>query len=301
VLAAVKWIAREARGSVFLASVAADVPFVPPDLVQRLAATLATHPSAGVAVARSRGRRHHVIGLWRRETESEIAAALARGERKVEAMVDRLGAVAVPFADIEIGGRNVDPFFNINTPEDLAFAAEVLARGPVTVGIAGWKNSGKTTLVTKLITTLTARGYRVATVKHSHHDLAPDEEGTDSARHRAAGAVEVAVVSPRQWRIGRTIHDEPEPALADVLARLGAADVVLVEGYKHASIPKIEMRRRGQGAGPPLAETDKRVFAIAADHAVENTPVPVFDHDDVEGLADALLASAGLRARNDSP
>jgi molybdopterin-guanine dinucleotide biosynthesis protein A len=70
-----------------------------------------------------------VIGLWRIDVASEIAAALARGERKVEAMVDRLGAVAVPFDDVKIGGEMVDPFFNVNTPEDLAFAEAVLERG----------------------------------------------------------------------------------------------------------------------------------------------------------------------------
>jgi len=172
---------------------------------------------------------------------------------------------------------------------------------PFVIGIAGWKNSGKTTLVAKLIGVLTARGYRVSTIKHSHHDLALDDAGTDSARHRAAGAQEVAVVSPTRWVLGDAVHDEPEPPLADVLARLAPADIVLVEGYKGERIAKIEVRRRGQGDGPPLAETDARVLAIASDHAVGDATVPVLDLDDVDGIAGALLAAAGLSLRKDKP
>lgn len=126
VLAALHWVARERPAARAVVSVSADAPFVPVDLVGRLVDSIG---DARVAVAQSRGRRHHVIGLWRIEVAGEIADALARGERKVESMVDRLGAVAVPFDDAAIGGEAVDPFFNINTPEDLAFAEAVLTRG----------------------------------------------------------------------------------------------------------------------------------------------------------------------------
>jgi molybdopterin-guanine dinucleotide biosynthesis protein A len=124
VMAALHWVARELSAARAVVSVSADAPFVPEDLVRRLAKGIG---DAQAAVAQSRGRRHHVIGLWRMDVADEIAAALARGEHKVEAMVDRLGAVAVPFDDAVIGGDAVDPFFNINTPEDLAFAEAVLA------------------------------------------------------------------------------------------------------------------------------------------------------------------------------
>lgn len=126
VLAALHWFARERPGTRAIVSVSADAPFVPADLVHRLGSALSAETSARVAVAQSRGRRHHVIGLWRMNAAAEIEAALARGDRRVESMVDRLGALAVPFPDLEIGGQSVDPFFNINTPEDLAFAEEIL-------------------------------------------------------------------------------------------------------------------------------------------------------------------------------
>lgn len=128
VLAALSWLARERPQTRALASVPADAPFLPDDLVARLDEALRADGRAQVAVAQSRGQRHHVVGLWRMEAAGYVAAALARGERKAETVVDRLGAVAVPFADVDIGGEAVDPFFNINTQEDLAFAEEVLSR-----------------------------------------------------------------------------------------------------------------------------------------------------------------------------
>jgi molybdenum cofactor guanylyltransferase/molybdopterin-guanine dinucleotide biosynthesis protein MobB len=310
VLTALHWFRRERPQTRAVVSVSADAPFIPGDLVARLADALAAHDAARVAVAQSRGRRHHVIGLWRPDAAGEIAAALARGERKAETMVDRLGAVAVPFADLDIGGQAVDPFFNVNTPEDLAFAEGLLARAdsprpcgegkvPFVVGVAGWKNSGKTTLVERLVAELVRRGYRVSTVKHSHHDISAEASGTDSARHRGAGAHEVALVSPRRWAIlrwGRDVawREEAEPPLAAVVASLAPADIVIVEGLKRAAIPKIEVRRVGQGDGAPLAEHDPLVFAIAADRDVTDAPVPAFSLDDVAGLADALLAAGGL-------
>ena len=78
-------------------------------------------------------------------------------------------------------------------------------RTPPVIGVAGWKNSGKTTLVTRLVAELTRRGFKVATVKHAHHDFQIDDAETDSARHRRAGAAQVAIVSPRRWAVVREL------------------------------------------------------------------------------------------------
>lgn len=305
VLAGLHWLGRERADLYAMVSVSADAPFVPRDLVERLDMALRAAPDARVAVAQSRGRRHHVIGLWRPEAAGEIAAALSRGERKAEAMVDRLGAVSVPFDDLDLGGEAVDPFFNVNTPDDLAYAEAVLARrAPRMVGVAGWKNSGKTTLVVKLVQELARRGFRVSTVKRSHHEIDAEAHGTDSARHREAGANEVALVTPSRWTLlrgGEAIvwHDERDASLDDVVVALQPVDVVIVEGLKSAPIPKIEVRRMRQGEGEPLAERDPCVFAIASDRDVEGAPIPALSIDDVAGLADALLAAVGLPSRKE--
>ena len=179
------------------------------------------------------------------------------------------------------------------------------ASSPLLIGIAGWKNSGKTTLVTRLVAALTARGYRVSTVKSSHHCITTEFEGSDSDRHKTAGAHEVALVSPAGWTViggeGKLALDpSPSPSLNEIVARLALVDIVLVEGMKRAPIPKIEVRRIAQGEGPPLAPSDTHVFAIAADHEVPDTNVPVFSLDDIEGIAQALLATAHI-AESEAP
>ena len=110
------------------------------------------------------------------------------------------------------------------------------------IGIAGYKKSGKTTLVERLVAEFTGRGLSVATVKHAHHAFDIDHKGRDSWRHRAAGSHEVAIVSDRMWAIIHPLHDEPEPGLDDILAKMAPSDLVIVEGYKRESYPKIEVR-----------------------------------------------------------
>jgi molybdopterin-guanine dinucleotide biosynthesis adapter protein len=162
------------------------------------------------------------------------------------------------------------------------------------IGIAGWKKSGKTTLAVRLIAEFTRRGLKVATVKHAHHDFQIDDAETDSARHRRAGASQVAVVSAKRWAVISELEGEPEPDLAEVIGWLGPCDLVIVEGYKSAPIPKIEARRRAASSHEPLADTDANVIAIAADHAAEGSGRPVFSLDDVAALADFIAVSIGL-------
>jgi molybdopterin-guanine dinucleotide biosynthesis adapter protein len=161
------------------------------------------------------------------------------------------------------------------------------------IGIAGWKKSGKTTLVTRLVTELTGRGLRVATVKHAHHEFQIDDADTDSARHRRAGAAQVAIVSSRRWAIVTELGGAPEPPLDEVLAHLEPCDLVIVEGYKRAPIPKIEARRQASVRATPLAGADPNVIAIAADHAADGGGLPVFSLDDVAAIADFIVERIG--------
>ena len=166
---------------------------------------------------------------------------------------------------------------------------------PAVIGVAGWKNSGKTTLVVRLVEELTARGFRVATVKHAHHHFQIDDENTDSGRHRRAGARQVALVSARRWALMSELEDEPEPALDAVIAQLAPCNVVIVEGYKRAPIPKIEVRRREAASQVALADNDPAVIAVAADYAIEPGRVPAYALDDAAGLADLVCTTLGLR------
>jgi molybdopterin-guanine dinucleotide biosynthesis protein B len=164
-------------------------------------------------------------------------------------------------------------------------------------GVTGWKNSGKTTLTERLVAELTRRGWKVSTVKHAHHEFDIDKEGTDSFRHRQAGASEVAVVSGRRWALMHELRGEDEPALETVLGRLAPCDLVLVEGYKRERHAKIEARRTGAKDTTPLSAGDPTIMAIAADHAVADSTLPVFGLDEIESIADFIENAVGMDRR----
>lgn len=164
------------------------------------------------------------------------------------------------------------------------------------LGIAGWKNSGKTTLVVRLVQTLTARGWTVSTIKHAHHDADVDHPGTDSFRHRQAGAGEVLLATGRRWALMHELRDEPEPSLDELLSRLSPCDLVIVEGYKTDRHPKIETRRADAKDRAPLPASANAI-AIAADHPVADSAIPAFDLDDVDGLADFIERALELPRR----
>jgi molybdopterin-guanine dinucleotide biosynthesis adapter protein len=164
------------------------------------------------------------------------------------------------------------------------------------IGIVGWKKSGKTTLVVRLIEEFTRRGLKVATVKHAHHNFQIDDKETDSARHRRAGAAQVAVVSAKRWALIGELGNAPEPDLAEVIGWLGPCDLILVEGYKSAAIPKIEARRSQAFSREALADNDPYVKAIASDHAADGRRLPVFSLEDVAGIADFIAGLTGLQS-----
>ena len=159
------------------------------------------------------------------------------------------------------------------------------------IGLAGWSGSGKTTLVTGVIPVLAGRGLKIATVKHAHHEFDTDRPGKDSWLHRQAGASEVAIVSSRRWAIVHELHDEPEPPLADVLAKLSPVDLVIVEGFKRHSHPKLEVYRAAVGK-PLLHPDDDCIVAVATDAPLRQALVPVVMLNDLESVANVLLAEA---------
>jgi molybdopterin-guanine dinucleotide biosynthesis protein B len=164
---------------------------------------------------------------------------------------------------------------------------------PALFGIAGYKNSGKTTLTERLVSELSGRGYVVSTVKHAHHGFEIDQPGRDSFRHREAGAREVAIVSRRRWVIMYELRQDDEPSLSDVVARFGPCDLVLTEGYKHDEHPKLEVRRTGLDH-PKLAGSDPHIVAVASDAPLDDVTVPVLDLDDVAAIADFVVKCVGL-------
>lgn len=161
-------------------------------------------------------------------------------------------------------------------------------------GISGWKNSGKTSLTVRLVEEFTQRGFTVSTIKHAHHEFDIDKQGADSYRHRQAGAHEVAIVSGTRFAIMHELRGAQEPTLADILPRLAPCDLLLIEGYKREAIPKIEVRRLEANSQVPLTDLDPHILAIAADHTIESSSIPVFDLNDTLSIADFIAETTGL-------
>ena len=154
-------------------------------------------------------------------------------------------------------------------------------------GFAGWSGSGKTTLIEKLIPRFVQRGLRVSLIKHAHHSFDVDQPGKDSWRHRHAGAAEVLVTSSRRWVLMHELRGAHEPAFEEQVRRLSPCDLLLVEGFKFAPIPKLEVWRAATGEGL-LHPNDPDIVALATDTKVQ-TRLPVFDLNDDEAIASFIM------------
>lgn len=128
-------------------------------------------------------------------------------------------------------------------------------------GFAGYSGAGKTTLLEALIPRFVAAGLRVSLLKHAHHHFDIDQPGKDSYRLREAGCVEVLLVSGQRWALMHELRDAPEPGFEEQLARFSDCDLVLVEGFKHMPVPKLEVHR--PAVSKPLIATDENEYIVA--------------------------------------
>jgi molybdopterin-guanine dinucleotide biosynthesis protein B len=159
-------------------------------------------------------------------------------------------------------------------------------------GFAGWSGSGKTTLVEKLIPRFVERGLRVSLIKHAHHNFDVDTPGKDSYRHRQAGASEILVTSSRRWVLMHELRGAQEPSFDEQIKHFSPCDLLLVEGFKFAPIPKLEVWRQATGEAL-LHPNDPHIVAIAADTKVE-TRLPRLDLNDDAAIARFILAHLKL-------
>ena len=162
-------------------------------------------------------------------------------------------------------------------------------------GFAGFSGSGKTTLIEQLIPRLVEAGLRVSLIKHAHHAFDIDKPGKDSYRHREAGCTEVLVTSDRRWVMMHELRDEAEPTLEEQVARFAPCDLVLVEGFKRAHIPKLEIHRPSHGR-PLLHPEDPNIVAVACDAPVA-TSLPVLDINNPAAIAEFIMRHLRLAAR----
>ena len=161
-----------------------------------------------------------------------------------------------------------------------------------TFGFAGWSGSGKTTLVEKLIPRFVQRGLRVSLVKHAHHNFDVDTPGKDSWRHRQAGASEILVTSSRRWVLMHELRGAQEPSFDEQVKRVSPCDLLLVEGFKFAPIPKLEVWRKETGEAL-LHPNDPHIVAVATDAKIASK-LPVLDLNDDAAIARFILKHLAL-------
>jgi molybdopterin-guanine dinucleotide biosynthesis protein B len=168
-------------------------------------------------------------------------------------------------------------------------------------GISGHSGMGKTTLLARLVPALRARGLVVSCVKHSHKDFEVDRPGKDSWRLREAGAHEVLLLGSTRWALMHELQGAPEPALAELITRLGPCDLALVEGFKHGDFPKLEVWR--EEVGKPLlwphwpgiqaiATDGPMPWAEAGDASLPAGRPAHLALADIEAIADFVVAHA---------
>ncbi len=161
------------------------------------------------------------------------------------------------------------------------------------ISVVGYSNSGKTTLIVKLIWELKKRGFRVATVKHHHRDVEMDVPGKDTWKHAEAGADTIVLACP--GKVGIIEKSSRELSLDEIVARISGVDLIIAEGYKKEDKPKIEVFR--SGVHTELITPPEELLAIASDTYFPG--IPVFGLDDAQGLVDFLVEKLSLRSSSD--
>ena len=154
------------------------------------------------------------------------------------------------------------------------------------VGIVGWKNSGKTFFVSKIIKNLKIKNYRVASIKHAHHEFDIDHKGTDSYFHREAGSSQVIVSSSKRWAKITELNNSKEQTLNDLLSQLSETDIVIVEGFKNDNHPKIEIIKKG--SDDYLFNKISNIKAVISEEKI-NTDLKQFKKDEIDNIVKFIL------------
>lgn len=232
-----------------------DSPRLPTDTVSRLLKAV-QGGDVDIAVAHDGKRLQPVVALLNRSLLEDLQMSLLNGERKIESWFSRHSCVEVDFSDC------IEAFVNVNRRDDL----DALIEMPKLLGFSAWSGTGKTTLLKKLIPALRNQGVRLAVIKHAHHQFDVDHPGKDSYELRKSGANQMLIASANRWALMVDKQEPQEPVLADLVSKLDLAnlDLVLVEGFKRETIPKIELHRPSLGR-PLIFPEDKNIIAIASD------------------------------------
>ena len=247
--------------SEYLLFVPCDSPFVPHNLCQKLTTALRIN-QAQIAYAHDGERSHPTFCLIHRSILPSLISYLACGERRVLQFFHSQRYVAVDFSE------QPESFQNFNCAEELASGqiSPDFCKTPI-LAITGYSGTGKTTLLEKLIPHLSEKGLKVGLIKHSHHNVDIDKAGKDSYRLRQAGANPTMIACEQRWAL--MTETQTMASFETLVAQFAdkGLDLILVEGFKHEQLPKIQLHRKV--IEKPLPEVDDFTLATATDYPVE--------------------------------
>ena len=301
---------------------AVDTPFVRKEMIQYLAEFISSDYDA--FVFRDGDRIHPHIGIYSRAALPVIEEMIGEKQYRLTKLLSR---IRTKYVDIGTSCFDRKALRNINTPEDYlailsqdaphdspagpcmdaphdssagrcmdaphgspagrcmdAPHASPAGRSPLVFCVSGVKNSGKTHLVERLIHSFTEKGMSVGVIKHDGHSFECDIPGTDSDRFYRAGAMATAVFSASQ----SFIRLRREAGVEELIRQMENADVVIIEGLKYSSLPKVEVIRK-EISDRSICDS-RTLLCIASDAALsEEMPCPVFDLDDTEGIVKCIM------------
>lgn len=262
-----------------------DMPFPDGRIIERL---LAQRNGFDAVVPRTPEGYEPVFALYHKNCLAQMEEMLRRNQFRIYDFYQRINIRYLDPPELAAGWQRA--LLNVNTPRDLARIKEEGMTPPV-VSIVAKSGTGKTTLLEKLIAELKSRGYRIGAVKHDAHSFSIDHEGKDSWRLTRAGADTMLITSPEKIAMVKQNPPDQEPILAETIAAYcGDLDIVLTEGFKRSSMPKIEVHRQERSATLLCRseEHDPTLIAVASDEPLE-LDVPVYDLNDAAGLCELII------------
>ena len=159
----------------------------------------------------------------------------------------------------------------------------------IVFGIVGWKNVGKTYFAQKIISSLSSKKIRVASIKHAHHDFDIDHPKTDSSLHREAGSQQVIISSSKRWVKISELNENQEKKLDDLIDELDDPEIVIVEGYKNENHQKIEIIKDSLDNSTFMFKELKNVSAIVTDTNITSFHKKQFKKNQIDEIVEYIL------------
>ena len=284
---ALKW--AEEINEKWVLTLPCDTPHLPNDLIPKIIELISLEKNKFEVISvKCNNQTHPVIGLWKTSITSKLENNLKIGVRKIDLFTASLD---IKYVNYYFDKNSFDPFLNLNSPFDILNSQQVLGKIPPFFGLAGWSGSGKTTLCTSLIKKFTKSGLNVGCIKHAHHNFELDTPGKDSFEIRKSGAVPMIISSKNRFGAIYENNDDNEKTLFEMIeffsnSTFKKCDLLIIEGYKNESIPKLEIHRNGLNK-PLLFKEDLNIFAIASDKKIRTT-IPLFNLNNINEISEFL-------------